>query len=42
MFRFKKSVPVEYDLQGYIYFTSRLHRTLPADEQQRILNLLQS
>ena len=39
MFRFKKSVPVEYDRQGYIYFASRLHKELPADEQQRILNL---
>lgn len=39
MFRFKKSVPVECDLQGYIYFTSRLYKDLPADGQQRILNL---
>ncbi len=39
MFRFKKSVPVEYDLQGYIYFTSRLHRSLPSDAQKKILNL---
>lgn len=39
MFRFKKSVPVEYDRQGYIYFTSKLYRELPAAEQQRILNL---
>lgn len=39
MFKFKKSVPVEHDLQGYIYFASRMHRMLPAPEQQRILNL---
>lgn len=39
MFRFKKSVPVEYDIQGYIYFTSRMNKMLPAAEQQRILNL---
>ena len=39
MFRFKKSVPVDYDLQGYIYFASRLHRSLPADAQKKILNL---
>jgi hypothetical protein len=39
MFRFKKSVPVEYDRQGYIYFVSRLHKELPADKQQQILNL---
>lgn len=38
MFKFKKSVPVEHDLQGYIYFASRMHRKLPAPEQQRILN----
>lgn len=39
MFKFKKSVPVEYDTQGYIYFASRMHGLLPASEQQRILNL---
>ncbi len=39
MFRYKKSVPVEYDQQGYIYFASKLHKALPADEQRRILNL---
>ena len=39
MFRFKKSVPVEYDLQGYIYFSSKLCRTLPVAEQNRIQNL---
>lgn len=39
MFRFKKSVPVEYDIQGYIYFASRMNKTLHADEQKRILNL---
>lgn len=38
-FRFKKSVPVDYDLQGYIYFTSRLYRSLPQETQHRILNL---
>ena len=38
-FRFKKSVPVDYDLQGYIYFTSRLYRSLPQEAQHRILNL---
>lgn len=39
MFRFKKSVPVAYDLQGYIYFTSRRYDTLPETEQRRILKL---
>lgn len=39
MFRFKKSIPVGYDLQGYIYFTSRLYRHLPASRRKQILNL---
>jgi hypothetical protein len=39
MFRFKKSVPVGYDKQGYIYFMSRLYIELPMTEQQRIRNL---
>ena len=38
MFRFKKSVPVDYDLQGYIYFTSRLYKQLPPEQQHWILN----
>ena len=36
MFRFKRSVPVSYDLQGYIYFYSRLFRFLTLREQKRI------
>lgn len=39
MFRFKKSIPVGYDLQGYIYFASRLYRHLPAQKKKQILNL---
>mgnify|MGYP005801777725 CR=1 FL=1 len=39
MFRFKKSVPVSYDRQGYIYFTSRLYEELPPRAQQVIVNL---
>lgn len=39
MFRFKKSVPVSYDRQGYIYFASRLYKELPQKAQQAILNL---
>ena len=38
-FRYKKSVPVSYDLQGYIYFASRRFRTLGLQEQERILRL---
>lgn len=36
MFRYKRGIPVGYDLQGYIYFTSKLYRELPAEEQRRI------
>ena len=39
MFRFKRSVPVDYDTQGYIYFMSRRYRHLPQAQQRRILNL---
>ena len=39
MFRFKKSVPVSYDRQGYIYFASRLYEELPPRAQQVIVNL---
>ena len=39
MFRFKRSVPVSYDRQWYIYFKSRLYEQLPPAEQQAIVNL---
>lgn len=39
MFRFKKSVPVDYDTQGYIYFRSKLYRSLGQREQNRILRI---
>ena len=39
MFRYKKSIPVSYDRQGYIYFTSRFYHELPSWAQQKILNL---
>ncbi len=39
MFRYKRSVPVSYDRQGYIFFVSRMYKRLPADQQQKILNL---
>ena len=41
MFRYKKSVPVSYDRQGYVYFTSRLYRELPTRRQERIIGLCQ-
>ena len=39
MFRFKSSVPVSYDRQGYIYFASRLYKEMPQRTQQAIVNL---
>ena len=39
MFRYKRSIPVSYDRQGYIYFTSRLYQELPESAQRKILNL---
>ena len=39
MFRFKQSVPVGYDLQGYIYFRSKLYSSLDQEAQKRILAL---
>ena len=41
MFRFKRSVPVSYDRQGYIYFVSRLFRDLPERQRREILRLCQ-
>ena len=35
MFRFKRSVPVSYDRQGYIYFTSRLYEELRRGRSRR-------
>ena len=39
MFRMKKSVPLSYERQGYIYFKSRLYRELLDAEQRQLLNL---
>ena len=39
MYRFKRSVPVSYERQGYIFFKSRCYRELSAREQRRIRNL---
>lgn len=39
MFRYKRGVKVDYNRQGYIYFTSRLYKDLPEKDQQKILNL---
>ena len=39
MFRFKKSVDVNYDRQGYIYFTSKNYANLSSWQQRRLLDL---
>lgn len=39
MFRFKRGIDVGYDLQGYIYFYSRLAGELGMAAEQRVLNL---
>ena len=39
MFRYKKSIPVSYEWQGYIYFTSLLYWELPKRTQEKILNV---
>lgn len=41
MFRVKKSIPVDPDLQGLIYFASRMYRKLGNKEQQMVLRLCQ-
>lgn len=41
MFRFKRSIPISYNRQGYIYFTSRLFQNLPKRQQSEIRNLCQ-
>lgn len=39
MFRFKKSIPLSYEEQGYIYFVSRLYKRLPAERKKEIREL---
>lgn len=39
IFRYKHSVPVGYNEQGYIYFMSRLYEKLPWDKQKAIVDL---
>ena len=39
MFRVKKSIPVDPDLQGYIYFASRMYRKLDSKGQRRVREL---
>jgi len=39
LFRYKKSVSLSYEEQGYIYFTSLRYKQLPADSQELINRL---
>ena len=36
MYRYKRGIKCSYDRQGYIYFTSRNYRFLPAEQKERI------
>ena len=35
-FRYKRGIPLEYDVQGYIYFLSRRYRRLPQAKRKKI------
>ena len=39
LFRYKSSVRVSYERQGYIYFVSRRYRELPERQQREIVDL---
>lgn len=39
MFRYKPSIPVPYDRQGYIYFKSLTYRDMTPSQQARIRGL---
>ena len=39
MFRYKKSIDVPYERQGYIYFASRMYHKLNVRQQQKIVDL---
>ena len=36
MFRYQKSIPLSYERQGYIFFTSRMYAELPERRRQKI------
>ena len=38
-FRFKRGVPLAYDVQGYVYFVSRRYSQLPATKRRQIDDL---
>ena len=35
-FKIKRSIPLSYDRQGYVFFASRNYRELPLAERERI------
>ena len=35
-FRYKRGIPLEYEVQGYIYFLSRRYRRLPLTKRRKI------
>ena len=39
MFKYKKSIPLSYSRQGYIYFTSRRYAELTEEQQKQIRRL---
>ena len=39
MFRHQKSIPLSYERQGYIYFTSRMYAELPERRRRKIREL---
>lgn len=39
MLRYKKSIPLSYERQGYIFFVSKLYKELPPAAQKKIVNL---
>lgn len=40
-FRYKRSIPVGYDLQGYVYFVSRRFGKLPQEQRKQLEALAQ-
>lgn len=39
MFRYKSKIPISYNRQGYIFFTSRMYASLPQRRRQKICEL---
>lgn len=42
MYRYKKSVPVDYDTQAYIYYKSLMYRKLPKKDRELIGRLCEA